>query len=486
METEILKSPEAAREALLSISNTLSQFNWPSKEEKVKWTIVYESLISKNKINIESNPSESKLVRLHKLMEEYFTNHDFDCLAKYSRDFKLICLNLDNAKLYNPPITDVQNVDKLNFFLSDLQKRQDIRNKSFFLLLSVHLKNKDGNEYISRFLDKNASFFSKADNANIYAFYTNKELYLRKNVLLRQIIATDAITFEESLKKLPILENFIHEKFQWFYTCYFEWVITRRTYSHDFLIKNIEKIKSLYPDQIKIIEAYIIINSEESNISFLIDKLKMKSADSETYWHLNNPELEKKYKTVLIGAYEILRTMITRDFINLVFKYLGDKTDLDAQRLSFWIKYAGRIISFKLFLPDQEKRYFKYQISNITNNSIYTDILEVHSLRDRGNNPTGAIALIMQFDNLIVAEFPKTGKPIQIYQSNNSIITKLFDSKTIYTDLEEIQQYKDIEGERYSDNYSRREGSLAHRGNWQGPVTEVLHSYRIFTDKGNK
>ena len=487
MENEILKSTVSARSALTEIANSISQFEWPSVENRRKWTVIYETLINKNKFDAESEISESVFTRIKRNVDEYFSTGNFSVLVRYSRDFRLLCSNLDSNKISVPPLTDKTNKDKLIKFLHDLSRNSAFGVKSFLSLLSANLRYENGISLLSSFLENQLLFLSNVTDSDIKSIVQHKDLYFSKKLVIENLIKTDAKTLKDSLQRLGVLSEFLSEKYKWFSGLFVNWMINRPYYDIDLIQNNYERINSCTPDEIKVIEASVIVRSKDEKdfLQTFLDVMQMKTADAETFWHLNNPSFQERFSKVLSAAHKIVRTMITRDFIYLVFKYLGMNTFLDTHRVTFWIKYAGSIKNFKLFMPNYDKKVFRSQIlsSKEYKNQLYAEILERHSLKDRGSNPTGAIALIMQFENLIVVEFPKTGKPIQIYQPENGI-SKLFEPHASWSELYEIQQYKDIQGERYVDNYRKREGSLAHRGSWEGLMQQVLRDYGILTDKG--
>ena len=94
------------------------------------------------------------------------------------------------------------------------------------------------------------------------------------------------------------------------------------------------------------------------------------------------------------------------------------------------------------------------------------------------------IAMIFKFDNLIIAEFPKSGHPIQVFQETNIKASRLF--KTYYSDINTVWYYKDNEEGRYVAPTAKfnhpGEGSIAHRGDWLSKIASILTGYGILKD----
>lgn len=496
--TEVLKSSLSVKNTVDAISKIVSQFEWPPKDKKVFWTKTYEELISKNKSNDEITIPESEYKRLHTLLERYFATKDFSIISRFSRTLKMICSALDSHLLYEPPLTDQLNLPKLNFLLNDILKNSNFCSTVAIPLLEVNLRNKNGIEILKKYLLHIFQTQKKSENLNLRKIAENINLYLDKKILLQNLKNAKGETFKDALVKIGVLEKFCITK-NFYFTSEFSLWIVYRIMSHqrlslNFINKNLKQIKLCTSDEEKIIQAFFITKLYEQKyqnayeeIQLLLDLMQMKNADSEFYWQVNNKNLQEKFKDKLEDAFKIVRTMITTDFISYVFNYLGSNVENDERRIRFWRKYAGSIIDFKIFYSHSQKSRFQNSVlrNKTSKAKIYADIINEHSLLDNEySKNTSDIALIFKFEKLIIVEFPKTGKPIQIYQPTNTI-SKLFDSKRTYANFDDIRQYKDIDGERLSE-YGKTEGSFAHRGYWEITLPQYLQRYWIYTDKGGR
>lgn len=488
MQDEILKSPAAARNAMETISKIVSQFEWPSRDKKIEWTKTYEELITKNKIDCEITIPDSEYKRLHKLLEKYFSEKNFSAISLFKRNLKMICYALDSTLLYNPPLTDSLNEEKLFLILNDISKSPQFFETVAFPLLSVYLRNKNGVQILKERLFNIFETFSKSENKSLQSVSVNIKLYLDKNELYEALKNTNKETLKDSLVQCGILEQFCRASNKFFTSMFFYWIISRSDFSIDFITKNLESIKNFcIPDEEKIIQAVFITNIYNKKtleafdeIQNILDLMQMRNAETEVFWHLNNQNLEGRFKKYLLNAYSIVRTMITTDFIRFVFNYFGSHSDVDERRIIFWRSYAERVIDFKLFCSESEKRSFYNNVSFLQTkkSKVYADVINTHSIID--NDYSGNIALIFKFEQLIMVEFPRTGKPAQIYQPNNRI-SKIFEPRRIYASFSDVRQYKDVDGERF--NNGNNEGSFAHRGDWEAALQSCLEQFDLY--RGN-
>lgn len=495
MAEEILKSPASAKNAVDAISKTISQFKWPPKDKKVFWEKTYEEMISKNKSDAEIQIPESKYKQLHRLLERYFATKDFAVVSRFSRNLKMICSALDSSFLFNPPLTDKTNEQKLDFLLSDISKNPQFFENAAIPLLKVYLRSEDGIALLKNYLPWIFSHLNNSANVDFQKIASNLSLYFDKGYLAQNLAKTTSETFKDSLLEIGILEKFCTSANKYFTSEFSLWLVNRIFLSQNlslvFIRKNFEMIKQCTADEEKIIHAVFITkiykqkyqNSYEE-IQQLIDLMQMKNADEAFYWQVNNQDLQKKFEAELGTAFKIVRTMITTDFIYLVFSYLGNNDDLDKRRINFWRMYAGSVIDFKIFYSYAQRNSFQNEIlrTNTSKSRIYADIIKRHSLIDSGGN--GEIALIFKFEKLIIVEFPKTGKPVQIYQPKNKI-ARIFEPKRTYAYFDDIRQYKDVAGERFEED-GQKEGAFAHRGDWEYYLSYCLDEFHIFRDKGKK
>lgn len=492
MAEEILISPASARNAVDAISKIISQLEWPPKDKKVFWEKTYEELISKNKSDVEIQISESEYKRLHKLLERYFATKDFSVISSFSRNLKMICSSLDSAFLYEPVLTDEKCGKKLDFLLSDISKNPKIFESVVLPLLKVNLRSENGITLLKKYLPGIFSHLNNSVNDDLQKINSNLPIYIDKNFLFQKLTKTTSATFKDSLSEIGILEKLCSSANKYFTSEFFPWLVNRIMKSQNlslaFILRNFELIKQCTADEEKIIQAVFITKLYEQKLqnSFeeiqqLIDLMQMKNADEEFYWQVTNKNLQEKFKTILAQARTIVRTMITTDFISYVFRFLGSNFENDQRRIRFWRMYAGSVADFKIFYSRYEKSKFQNIVlrQNTQKSKIYADVINSHSLIDSGEN--GEIALIFKFEKLIIVEFPKSGKPVQIYQMTNKI-ARLFEPRRTYAYFDDIRQYKDnIPYERFSEN--RREGTFAHRGSWEFDLAQILSNYRIFTDK---
>lgn len=490
MPEEILQSPAAAKNAVEAISKIISQLEWPPKDKKVFWEKTFEELTSKGRLGEEFPVSDAEYKRLRKLLEKYFASKDFSVLSRFRRNLKTICCNLDSPLLSTPPLTDKRNERKLQFLLNDILRHPECLEDAAVSVLKVNLRQGNGIGILKIYLPKIFDFFKSSQNAELKNISAHLPLYIDRKALFQNLRGTDEKTFYESLKKAGILEKFCRQENKFFIDEFSLWLISRKILNLEIINKNSELIKQCTPDEEKIIQAFFVCNVYNrkaqggyEEIQQLIDLMQMKNADEAFYWQVASQKLQERFKQVLSNAHKIVRTMITTDFISYVFSFLGSNSENDQRRIQFWRMYAGSVADFKIFYSRYEKSRFQNMVlrQNTQKSKAYADVINSHSLIDSGEN--GETALIFKFEKLIIVEFPKSGKPVQIYQMANPI-AKIFEPRRTYASFSVIRQYKDNEGERFSEN--EREGSFAHRGFWEVSLAQYLQKYLIYTDKGRR
>lgn len=490
MAEEILESPAAAKNAVEAISKIISQLEWPPKDKKLFWERTFEELTAKGRHGEDFSPSDAEYKRLHRLLERYFASKDFSVISRFKRNLKTICFNLESPLLSEPPLTDKRSEKKLQFLLDDILRNPECLEDVAIPLLKVNLRQRNGIEILKIYLPKIFASFKSSQNAELKNISAHLPLYIDKKALFQNLHDTDEKTFYESLAKTGILEKFCNQENRFFTDEFSLWLISRRKLNLDIISKNFELIKQCTPDEEKIIQAFFVCNVYNQKaqdgyeeIQNLIDLMQMKNADEAFFWQVSNQKLQERFKQVLSNAYRIVRTMITTDFISYVFNFLGSNSENDQRRIQFWRKYAGSVVDFKIFYSRYEKSRFQNAVlrAETSKSKAYADVINSHSLIDSGEN--GETALIFKFEKLIIVEFPKTGKPVQIYQKTNPI-SKIFEPRRMYASFSVIRQYKDSEGERFSED--EREGSFAHRGYWEAALAQYLQKYLIFTDKGRR
>lgn len=488
-----LRSPSEAEITAKNVVELLGNLSNSFDSEKAKWDKVLKGL--QNPTGKELHFSDMSYSILKDLLEEYAKTKDPAPLLAVETNLYLLCNSLDSSRIFEPPLTDKANRALLTQLLKDIVI-EPYREKMVLPFLKTYLRHKRGIALLKVHIEKIFAEKATFNDDFLNDIKSNQSLYLDRDFAIQRLIATSQDSFEDALSKSGIAEIFLSKQYRFFDSMFFAWIISRKSYSTTIIEKNAERIKNCTIDEQKVISAFVIValinrNTEESQntISAYIEKMGITFANMESYWSVNNAELQSKYANILQEAKIALRTFFTKDFIQIVFDYLygSQRYELDKERLLFWLQYAKQIKQFRLFINEFGKSGFIHFLSRRKNGSIFRKYLNDFLVLDKNGKPENQpenIAMIFKFDNLIISEFPKSGHPIQVFQETNIKASRLF--KTYYSDINTVWYYKDNEEGRYVAPTAKfnhpGEGSIAHRGDWLSKIASILSGYGIYKD----
>ena len=482
-----LESSEYIKEAAKNIVTLIGNLTWPSNEEINQWNNIFEGM--KKQGSFERSFSDITYSILKDLLDEYFKTKNPTPLFEIESNIYSICMLLDNSKLYNPPLTAEENKDKLKMLLNDIAKEPYLE-KMILPLLKVNLRQKHGIPLLQVLITKIFKVHTPTEELT-KSIGNILNLYIDRKSIINEIQNMNQLTLEDALKEVGIEDIFLYKQYKFFSELFFDWIIAQKNYSGKFLGKNTDRIKECSIDEQKVISAFIIhslisTNTEQNrnNVSIYLKNMDIKIADIKSYWTLNNAELQAKYSKFLYTVYLELRTFITSDFVRLVFDYLYQSHDeeMDKERLLFWLRYARQIENFKVFINKYEKDQFKGFLKQKKNGAFFINCLSQYTIYDTTRNYSPApdnIAILFKLGTLIIAEFPKSGHPLQVFQLSNIRAKDLLYNKKSAS-MDDVHFYKDNEMSRYST--ARNEGSIAHRGDWMIRFETILKDYDIHQD----
>ncbi len=488
-----LHSPSEAEITAKNVVELLGNLSNSFDSEKAKWDKVLKDF--QNPTGKELHFSDMSYSILKELLEEYAKTKDPAPLLAVETNLYLLCNSLDSSRIFEPPLTDKANSPLLTQLLKDIVI-EPYREKMVLPFLKTYLRRKRGIALLKVHIKKIFAEKATFNDDFLNDIKSNQSLYLDREFAIQRLIATSQDSFEDALSKSGIAEIFLSKQYRFFDSMFFDWIISRKSYSTTIIEKNAERIKNCTIDEQKVISAFVIValinrNTEESQntISVYLEKMNISFANMESYWSVNNAELQSKYANILQEAKIALRTFFTKDFIYIVFDYLygSHRHELDKNRLLFWLSYAKHISEFRLFVNDFEKDSIRMFLSKRKNGSFFTKSLSNFLILNRNGKPYNQpenIAMIFRLGDLIIAEFPKSGHPVQIFQSTNFKASRLF--SIYYSDMDTVLYYKDKPEGRYVEPTAKfnhpGEGSIAHRGDWLSKIASILTGYGIYKD----
>lgn len=478
------------RESSLNIQDLFLQNHWPDKDKKIEWTIIYETLISKQKLSNSLKYSNSVLNILHRKLKQFFNTGDEKYIIDSPRYLYLICQNLDNPGMGSPTLLDSKYSDKLEKLLSCISNHPEFYEEIFISILEIWLRAKEENELIKSFISLMANNLSNHNNALIDNITKHIDLYLEKEIAKNFILRnTTNNIFISELLELGIEEKYTKYPFIYFNQFFFEWIITRKVYCPELFETYINEIQLFTLDQQKIFSAkyleYLSKNDDKNSIQEYLDRMRMYSATKRDYWMLSNSYYIETYNSLMEKAYEIVRPMITVNFISYIYNYLGIQPEFDARRLRFWIAYSKSITSIRYFFGKIEFDRLNNKLMEMdTEKAIeYSELLKENWIVNTDKSTVDNTAIIFSFGNLYVIEFLGMGKPIQIFQPDNPKIKLLFNGEIKSSSAKDIHIYNDRdEKDMYKYNPDAEEGTFSHRGDWEKDMESLLGNYKIYKD----
>ena len=208
-----------------------------------------------------------------------------------------------------------------------------------------------------------------------------------------------------------------------------------------------------------------IIQSNQPKFSAIQDKVKVLAfrligdPENSGAW-LPFQSYTEKERLELIDGKRILNEWITKQFINVFFNVCIN----DERRKRFWLKYASKISSFKVYGPQFTKSLLRKdeRISDFIESRYVT----VQSKRD-------VSAFILYIGNYMIIEFSNDGFACCAYWINGRNMPKLGARLNSVEELRNSALPLAINSEA-NFFYLHDEGRLFHSGNWENKFDHWL------------
>lgn len=301
---------------------------------------------------------------------------------------------------------------------------------------------------------------NKLDNYNgnrsiLISFKNNKSYFNTKNgdLILGDTIAKLNKPIQEATKILGVPES-------WFDYAYFSKVIVtyyernKNNISNE--IDNLNQVLLKHNSSItsKRLISKIIIQANQPQFATIQDKIKkiaftqIGDPSNISNWTAfeNATEIEKRE---IIQGRNILNEWITQQFINVFFNVCIN----DERRKKFWLRFASKISSFKVYGPLHTKNLLKRdeRIAEYVDARFET----VSSRRD-------VSAFILYIGDYMLIEFSNEGYAFYAYKNNSSLRPSLNYQLNSVDDLRNGSMPMAIQSDNYYD-YFNDEGRLTHR-----------------------
>ena len=322
------------------------------------------------------------------------------------------------------------------------------------LLSNWETKHQKSLEQLEQFITKKLDNYSGNRNT-LNSFKSNKRYFNTKNgnLILGDTIAKLNRPIQEATKILGVPES-------WFSYSYFSRVIV--TYYernkanilneidnlNEVLLKNNSSITS------KRLVSKMIIQANQPAFATLQDRLKkiaftqIGDPSNISNWTAFENATETE-KVEIIQGRNILNEWITQQFINVFFNVCIN----DERRKKFWLRFASKISSFKVYGPQHTKAILKRD-EKIAE---YVDARfeSVSSRRD-------VSAFILYIGDYMLIEFSNEGYAFYAYKINSSYRPSLSYQLNSVDDLRNGSMPMAVHSDNYYD-YFNDEGRLTHR-----------------------
>lgn len=322
------------------------------------------------------------------------------------------------------------------------------------LLSNWETKHQKSLEYLEQYIAKKIDNYT-GNRSTLNSFKNNKRYFNTKNgdLILGDTIAKLKKPIQEATKILGVPES-------WFSYSYFSRVIVtfyEKTKANvineidnlnEVLLKNNSSITS------KRLVSKMIIQANQSEFATLQDKLKkiaftqIGDPSNISNWTAfeNATEIEKRE---IIQGRNILNEWITQQFINVFFNVCIN----DERRKKFWLRFASKISSFKVYGPLHTKNILKSdaRIAEYVDARFETFI----GKRD-------VSAFILYVGNHMLIEFSNDGYASIAYKITSQWKPSLNHKLNSADDLRNSSMPMAIESGTYSDYYNE-EGRLFHK-----------------------
>lgn len=309
-------------------------------------------------------------------------------------------------------------------------------------------------EQLEQFTAKKLENYS-GNRSTLISFKNNKRYFNTKNgdLILGDTIAKLNKPIQEATKILGVPES-------WFDYPYFSKVIVtyyeRNKSKIAVEVDNLNDVLQKHNSSItsKRLISKIIIQANQPQFATVQDKIKkiaftqIGDPSNISNWTAfeNATEIEKRE---IIQGRNILNEWITQQFINVFFNVCIN----DERRKKFWLRFASKISSFKVYGPLHTKNILKRdeRIAEYVDARFET----VSSKRD-------VSAFILYIGDYMLIEFSNEGYAFYAYKINSPYKPSLNYQLNSVDDLRNVSMPMAIQSDNYYD-YFNDEGRLTHR-----------------------
>lgn len=305
-------------------------------------------------------------------------------------------------------------------------------------------------QFISRQLD---NYTGNRNTLN--SFKSNKRYFNTKNgdLILGDTIAKLNRPIQEATKILGVPES-------WFCYSYFSRVIVtyyERNKSKIVIeVENLNEVLEKHKSSItsKRLISKIIIQANEPQFATVQDKIKkiafiqIGDPSNISNWTASENATEIEKREIIQGR-NILNEWITQQFINVFFNVCIN----DERRKKFWLRFAKKISSFKVYGPLHTKNILKRdeRIAEYVDERFET----VSSKRD-------VSAFILYIGDYMLIEFSNEGYAFYAYKIDSTLRPSLNYQLNSVDDLRNGSMPMAVHSDNYYD-YFNDEGRLTHR-----------------------
>lgn len=371
------------------------------------------------------------------------------------RDLRLLTYSLNYSEKQIPAIFSKKDELKYAFNLLESNWRD-----SFLIgLIDCFLKNwenenRDSLEQLEQFITKKLDSY-KGNRNTLNSFKSNKRYFNTKNgdIILGDTIAKLNKPIQEATKILGVPESWLgYSYFSKVIVTYYERnknkISTEIDNLNEVLIKHNSSITS------KRLISKIIIQANKPEFSSIQDNIKkiaftqIGDPSNVSNWTAFDNAIEIERREI-IEARNILNEWITQQFINVFFNVCIN----DVRRKNFWLRFASKISSFKVYGPLHTKNILKRdeRIAEYVDARFET----VSSRRD-------VSAFILYIGDYMLIEFSNEGYAFYAYKISSSLRPSLNYQLNSVDDLRNGSMPMAIQSDNYYD-YFNDEGRLTHR-----------------------
>lgn len=309
-------------------------------------------------------------------------------------------------------------------------------------------------ERLEQFITNKLDNYS-GNRSTLISFKNNKRYFNTKNgdLILGDTIAKLNKPIQEATEILGVPESWLdYPYFSKVIVTYYERnknkISTEIDNLNEVLLKHNSSITS------KRLISKIIIQANKPEFSSIQDNIKkiafiqIGDPSNVANWTAFDNATELEHKEI-IEARNILNEWITQQFINVFFNVCIN----DERRKKFWLRFASKISSFKVYGPFHTKNLLKRdeRIAEYVDARFET----VSSRRD-------VSAFILYIGDYMLIEFSNEGYAFYAYKNNSSLRPSLNYQLNSVDDLRNGSMPMAIQSDNYYD-YFNDEGRLTHR-----------------------